>query len=99
MRILSVGTDNAVAAYDATARRLVIVAVNKGAAQNTTFDLSGFTTVTGGSGGLIPRWTTSTTSGTDRYTARSDTHLSGKTFRSSFAAGAVQTFQIDGVSI
>ena len=98
MRILDTGTENAVAAYDATARRLVVVAVNTGAAQTLTFELSGFTTVSGGTGGLVPRWSTSTQGSSDRYTAYSDTFLSGKTFHAAFAAGGVQSFQIDGVT-
>ena len=43
-----------------------------------TFDLSKFTTVTGGSGGLVPRWNTVTTGG-DAYASYSNTYLSGKT--------------------
>lgn len=35
----------------------------------------------------------------DLYTARSDTYLSGKTISVPFAAGAVQTLQVDGVTI
>jgi galactan endo-1,6-beta-galactosidase len=33
------------------------------------------------------------------YAAHSDTYLSGKTVSATFAAGAVQTLQIDGVVI
>lgn len=85
--------------YDQAARRLVVVAANTATtAQTLTFDLSRFSTVTGGSGGLVPRWNT-VTSGGDLYTARSDTYLSGKTVSVPFAAGAVQTLQIDGVTI
>lgn len=99
MRILDTGVENAVAAYDAAAHRLVVVAVNTGAAQRITFDLSGFSAVAGGTGALVPRWSTSTQSGGDRYTPYNDTHVSGKTVSASFAAGAVQTFQIDGVTV
>ncbi len=99
MRLLDTAAANAAVAYDASAHRLVIAAVNTGAAQQITFDLSAFGTVTGGSGGLVPRWSTSTQSGSDRYTAYSDTHVSGKRFTASFAAGTVQTFQIDGVTV
>jgi galactan endo-1,6-beta-galactosidase len=99
MRILDTGVGYAAAAYDATARRLVIVAVNTStSAQTLTFDLSRFTTVTGGSGGLVPRWNTVTTGG-DKYAAYSDTRLSGKSVSVPFAAKAVQTLQIDGVTI
>jgi galactan endo-1,6-beta-galactosidase len=89
--------DLAVAAYDANARRLVIVAANTGAAQTLTFDLSGFTGVTGGTNGAVPRSSTETAGSGDRYTRREGTTLSGKTLRVPFAEGQVQTFQIDGV--
>jgi galactan endo-1,6-beta-galactosidase len=99
MRIIDTGVSYAAAAYDATAKRLVIVALNTStSAQTLTFDLSRFTTVTGGSGGLVPRWNTVTTGG-DKYTAYSDTRLSGKTVAVPFAAKAVQTLQIDGVTL
>lgn len=99
MRILDTGVSYAAAAYDAAARRLVIVAVNTStSAQTLTFDLSRFTTVSGGSGGLVPRWNTVTTGG-DRYRSYSNTFLSGKSVAVPFAAKAVQTLQIDGVVI
>ncbi|MEU2337554.1 beta-1,6-galactanase [Streptomyces sp. NPDC013172] len=99
MRILDTGVSNAVAAYDSSAKRLVIVALNTAtSAQTLTFNLSGFTTVTGGSGGLVPRWNTVTTGG-DAYKAYSDTYVSGKTVAVSVPAKAVQTLQIDGVTI
>jgi hypothetical protein len=93
MRILDTGSDLAVAAYDSAARRLVIVAANTGSAQTLTFDLSRFGQV---AGGVVPRWST-IPAGSDRYTQRQDTSVSGKTLRVPFAAGQVQTFQIDGV--
>ncbi|MFF4782596.1 beta-1,6-galactanase [Streptomyces griseorubiginosus] len=99
MKILDTGVSNAVAAYDSSARRLVIVALNTStSAQTLTFDLSRFTTVTGGSGGLVPRWNTVTTGG-DKYASYSNTFLSGKSVAVPFAAKAVQTLQIDGVTI
>ncbi len=99
MRILDTGVSYAAAAYDASARRLVIVAVNTStSAQTLTFDLSRFTTVSGGSGGVVPRWNTVTTGG-DRYRSYSNTFLSGKSVAVPFAAKAVQTLQIDGVVI
>ncbi|MEV7324295.1 beta-1,6-galactanase [Streptomyces sp. NPDC093970] len=99
MKILDTGVSNAVAAYDASAKRLVIVALNTAAsAQTLTFDLSGFTTVTGGTGGLVPRWNTVTTGG-DAYKAYADTHVSGRSVAVSVPAKAVQTLQIDGVTI
>ncbi|MFF4019268.1 beta-1,6-galactanase [Streptomyces sp. NPDC001843] len=100
MKILDTGASNAVAAYDASAKRLVVVALNTStSAQTLTFDLSRFTTVTGGSGGLVPRWNTVTTGGGDLYSAHSDIHLSGKTLSVPFAGQAVQTLQVDGVTL
>ncbi len=100
MTILDTGVSYAAAAYDASAKRLVIVAANTGSSSTTlTFDLSKFTTVAGGSSGLVPRWNTVTGGGGDLYTAHSDTYVSGKTVSATFAAGAVQTLQIDGVVI
>ncbi|MGW2566942.1 beta-1,6-galactanase [Streptomyces sp. NPDC001537] len=99
MKILDTGVSNAVAAYDSSAKRLVIVALNTStSAQTFTFNLSNFTTVTGGSGGLVPRWNTVTTGG-DLYRSYSDTFLSGKSVSVSLAGKAVQTLQIDGVTI
>jgi galactan endo-1,6-beta-galactosidase len=99
MTILDTGVGYAVAALDAAARRLVIVAVNTGAAQTLTFDLSRFGTVTGGTGGLVRRWTTATAGGGDLYTERADTYLSGKLLRVPFGAGTVQTLQVEGVAV
>jgi len=99
MKILDTGVSYAVAGYDASAKRLVIVALNTStSAQTLTFDLSRFATVSGGSGGVVPRWNTVTTGG-DKYAAYSNTFLSGKTVAVPFAAKAVQTLQIDGVTI
>jgi galactan endo-1,6-beta-galactosidase len=99
MTIIDTGVGYAAAAYDASAKRLVIVAVNTGAAQNLTFDLSKFSQVTGGSGGLVRRWNTVTSGSGDLYTAHSDTYLSGKTLTAAFSAASVQTFEIDGVVV
>jgi galactan endo-1,6-beta-galactosidase len=97
MSILDTGVGYAVAAHDPGQRRLVVVAVNTGAAQTLTFDLSRFSQVAGGAGGVVPRWSTVTAAGGDRYVRREDTRLSGKLLRVPFAAGSVQTMQIDGV--
>lgn len=97
MRILNTGVNYAAAGYDQTARRLVIVAVNTGAAQTLTFDLSAFGQVTGGAGGQVTRWTT-VPAGGDRYTQRIDLRVNDKSVSAPFPAGSVQTLQIDGVS-
>jgi galactan endo-1,6-beta-galactosidase len=98
MRVLDTGVPYAAAAYDAPARRLVVVAVNTGAAQNLTFDLSQFSQVTGGAGGVVPRWST-VPGGADRYVSRQDLRLSGKTVRVPFPAASVQTIEVDGVVV
>lgn len=94
MRIINTGVDYAVAAHDPAAQRLVIVAANNGSAQNLTFDLSSFGAVPNGT---ATRWSTLTSGSGDRYTRRQDLTVSGKVVRVPFAAGAVQTIQVDGV--
>ncbi|KAJ1555699.1 hypothetical protein HK405_014424 [Cladochytrium tenue] len=98
MRILGGGSDNVVAAYDATAHRLAIVAVNWGSAQYINFDLSGFSTP-GTSGALVRRWSTliGTTGAGDQYVARNDTYLSGSKFWSYFATNMAMAFEVDNV--
>lgn len=96
MRIVSASAGNTAAAYDPSSRRLVVVGVNTAtAAQTITYDLSRFGTLPTG---LVTRWSTSTTSGSDRYVQRTDVRLTGNLLRVPFAAGQVQTFQLDGVS-
>jgi galactan endo-1,6-beta-galactosidase len=94
MRIINTGVNYAVAAHDPAAQRLVIVAANNGAAQTLTFNLSAFDTVPNGT---ATRWSTLTSGSGDRYTRRQDLTVSGKLVRVPFAAGAVQTIQVDGV--
>jgi galactan endo-1,6-beta-galactosidase len=60
-------------------------------------DLSRFAQATGGTDGVVTRWST-VPGGTDRYPARSEMMTSGKAVRVPFAAGSVQTLQIDGVT-
>ncbi|WP_306211140.1 glycoside hydrolase [Actinoplanes sp. RD1] len=93
MRVIGTPDGSTAAAYDAAGKRLVIVAVNTGAAQTVTFDLSAFATVTGG----VTRWTT-VPAGTDRYTRRTDVTLTGKTVRLACPAASVQTLEVAGVS-
>jgi galactan endo-1,6-beta-galactosidase len=97
MQIIDGGEGNTVAAYDPSARRLVIVTTNYGTGQWINFDLSRFGTVTGGAGGLVQRWATDTGGGGDRYTYHADTYLHGSVFWSWFSPNTVQTFQIDNV--
>ncbi|KAH8664428.1 glycoside hydrolase superfamily [Xylariales sp. PMI_506] len=98
MVILDAGSDYTVAAYDATAKKLVIVAVNWGAAQYINFDLSEFTTP-GVSGAAVPRWSTDIGSGDQYVSSPSDTVISGTKFWSYFDTGTIQTFEVSNVVI
>ncbi|EPS31103.1 Endo-beta-1,6-galactanase [Penicillium oxalicum] len=97
MQILDGGSNYTVAAYDANAHKLVIVAANWGPAQYLNFDLSHFSKA-GVSGALVPRWITQVGSGA-QYVSHSDTYLSGSKFWSYFPTGAVQTFEVANVSL
>lgn len=98
MRILDGGADHVVAAYDATASKLVIVAVNWGDAQYLNFDLSGFSTP-GKTGQTIPRWSTQISSGDKYVSSPSDTVQSGSKFWSYFETNEVQTFEVANVKL
>ncbi|GAA2135348.1 hypothetical protein [Glycomyces algeriensis] len=93
MRIIDGGEANTVAAYDAGARRLVLVTTNYGTAQTITYDLSRFATVPNGT---VTRWSTQT-GGSERYARYTDTQVASKRFARSFPANTVQTFEIEGV--
>ncbi|KAL2162964.1 hypothetical protein VTH06DRAFT_6800 [Thermothelomyces fergusii] len=98
MRILDGGADNVVAAYDAAASKLIIVAVNWDAPQYINFELSRFTGRPA-DGTVVPRWSTQIGSG-DRYVHHgSDTFIRGTKFWSYFERNMVQTFEVTGVRI
>jgi galactan endo-1,6-beta-galactosidase len=97
MQILDAGCDYAVAAYDSTNKKLIVVAVNWGSAQYLNFDLSKFKTP-GTNGALVPRWSTQIGSG-DRYASYNDTFMSGTKFWSHFNTNQVQTFEVSNVSM
>ncbi|GAM24747.1 hypothetical protein SAMD00019534_079220 [Acytostelium subglobosum LB1] len=100
MTIIGSSDSTSVAAYDASASKLVVVAVNTAStAQTITFDLSKFTTVNGGVGGLVGRWATDTNGKGDLYTYHEDTYVQDKTFSVTFDAGSIQTFEIEGVIV
>lgn len=101
MRVLDGGADHVVAAHDAAASRLVVVAVNWGAPQYISFDLSGFATSPGRSGQAIPRWRTQIGgAGGDRYVSSpSDTVQNGTKFWSYFETNEIQTFEVANVKI
>ncbi len=98
MRILSGGSSNAIAAYDAERSKLVIVAVNLDDAGNITFDLSNFSQPSV-DGSLVKRWSTQIGDSGLQYQAYSDTHMKGKFFFSHFDTGVIQTFEISDVKL
>lgn len=89
MTIIDSGEENTVAAYDAAARKLVLVSVNYGTAQRITYDLSNFSHV----GGPVTRWQTLTGAG-NKYKQYSDIALAGKSFSKWFSANSIETFEI-----
>ncbi|KAK2000741.1 endo-beta-1,6-galactanase [Colletotrichum falcatum] len=98
MRILDGGSDNVVAAYDAAASRLVIVAVNWGDAQYLNFDLGRFSQAST-DGAKVTRWRTQIGSG-DRYVqVADDTFMRGTRFWSYFESKMVQTFEVENVKL
>ncbi|KDR77897.1 hypothetical protein GALMADRAFT_266489 [Galerina marginata CBS 339.88] len=97
MRILDSGSDTVVAAYDATNKKLIIVAANFGAAQYINFDLSKFSKPST-SGAAVARWSTHMNSA-EQYAAYSDTTMSGTKFWSYFDTNTVQTFEVSNVSL
>mmetsp|Transcript_25907 Transcript_25907/g.54717 ORF Transcript_25907/g.54717 Transcript_25907/m.54717 type:complete len:508 (+) Transcript_25907:49-1572(+) len=94
MTILDGGESNTVAAYDSSARRLVIVSANYNKEQWITYDLSKFRVV----GGAVRRWCTNTQGG-DRYVEYRDTEIAagGSSFTSRFAPFTLQTFEVEQV--
>jgi len=98
MRIIDGGSSYTVSAYDATAKKLVIVAVNTGAAQIINFDLSKFTTP-GTNGALVQRWATQIGSSGMAYSAFNDTFISGTKFWSNFGQNVIMTFEVQNVVI
>jgi galactan endo-1,6-beta-galactosidase len=99
MRIIDSGEANTTAAYDNANKRLILVTTNYGTAQRITYDLSKFSSVGGGTNGLVDRWATQTNGTGDTYTHHTDTHLSGRTFVATFPTNTVQTFSIDNVVV
>lgn len=97
MTILDAGCDYAVAAYDSSSEKLIIVAVNWGNAQYLDFQLSEFSQG-GVNGALVRRWSTQIGSG-DQYVSHNDTYMNGTTFGSYFDNEEVMTFEVDNVVV
>ena len=97
MMILDGGSNCTVAAWDPSAEKLIIVAMNSGTnANNLSFDLSRFS-IPGVDGGAVPRWCSDNLGG--RYVLHRDTFISGRQFQSFFAPGMIQTFEVSGVQV
>ena len=94
MTIMDGGEGNTIAAYDAAARKLVIVTMNYNTAQTITYNLSNFFNVAG----PVRRWITSTGSGS-KYASFTDTTVSNKIFASYFATNTIQTFEVKNVDL
>lgn len=97
MAILGTGEgSSSVAAYDASAARLVVVSTNLGAGPSTVnVDLSAFTSVSG----PVTRWATELAEGGDKYAEHRDVTLQGKGFSSPVPANSVVTFSVEGVVV
>lgn len=94
MTILDSGDADSIAAYDAAARKLVIVTVNAGPARTVTYDLSRFSRAAG----PVSRWITRTDGG-ELYSKHDDVPLSGRKFTCATPAKAVQTFEVQNVDL
>jgi galactan endo-1,6-beta-galactosidase len=97
MRIVDAGNANAIAAYDSSAEKLFIVAANLGSAQSCTVDLSGLRGKPA-NGAAVMRWNT-VMNGGDNYVDYSDTKICGTSFKVSFGANSIQTFEITGATL
>jgi galactan endo-1,6-beta-galactosidase len=94
MTILDGGEGNTIAAYDAAARKLVLVTMNYGTAQNITYNLAGFYKVAG----PIWRWMTATGTGV-KYAPSSNPSLNSQQFTVAFATNTIQTFEVQNVDL
>lgn len=96
MLILDGGENSTVAAYDAQAKRLVLVTINYNVSQTVTYDLTMFRACTG----PVTRWVTNTAIHGQRYARYADTSVkSGSGFSAYFERNTVQTFEVEGVEL
>jgi hypothetical protein len=94
MTIMDGGEGNTIAAYDAAARKLVLVTMNYITAQNITYNLAGFYKVAG----PIRRWMTATGTGV-KYAQSSNPSLNSQQFTVAFATNTIQTFEVQNVDL
>ena len=94
MVILDTGHAGTVAAYDASARKLVLATFNDGPARSVRFDLSAF---------LVPDGAVASTltapKAQARYERQPDLRLSARGFTVVLAADSVQTFEVANITL
>jgi galactan endo-1,6-beta-galactosidase len=93
MTILETGKTDTVAAYDAKARELVIVAGNGDNEDTKTFDLSKFIV----HNGSVTRWITEPKS-SGRYEIHNGIKLVGKRFECALPVKSIQIFEVKNVN-
>lgn len=94
MIIMDGGEGNTIAAYDAAARKLVLVTINYGTAQNITYNLANFYKVAG----PIQCWMTATGTGV-QYVRSGNPSLNNRQFTVAFATNTIQTFEVQNVDL
>ena len=94
MTIIDGGEANTVAAYDAAARKLVLVTMNYGTAQNITYNLGNFYRAAG----PVRRWVTSAGNNIF-YAASGSPSLNNNQFTVAFATNTIQTFEVQNVDV
>lgn len=94
MAILASSDPHVVAAYDAKAKRLVLVAENEKAAVSKNLSLAGFRF----DSPAVARWITEP-KGTARYARLPDLAIENGIFKADLPASSVQTFEISGVTL
>lgn len=94
MYVLDSGDDDTIAAYDVSARKLVLVTVNYDeGSRNMAYDLSRFTLAAG----PVSRWTTDTAHEGMRYTKVRYPLVSGPRLTSELSRNTVQTLEVSNV--
>lgn len=93
-KILGSSDGNTIVAYHSGEKKLVLITVNYGTAQNLTYDLSSLTAITDGSAAV----TTTNTDGS-KLLAGSSAALRDKQLTISAAANSIQSIVVGGVSL
>ncbi|KAL1892295.1 hypothetical protein Cpir12675_004581 [Ceratocystis pirilliformis] len=98
MTLLETGSDSVVAAYDASTKKLAIVAANFGETDTFSFDISSFKNVPA-AGTVVPAWETILADTGARYASNTKNTISGTQFGASLEKNSVQTFEIEGLTL